>query len=169
MPALKALFEWVDTFPTGIEMRESANWFPALLTVHLISMCLFAGLIVMMDLRLMGIGNKETPFTEIQKRLFPWQILGISISAISGLMLVYMQPMRYYFNVFFWVKVMMMFLAGLNAMAFHSGTYNYVANWDRSTRMPFGAKLAALVSLAMWAGVVMCGRLIAYNWFNPTP
>src|SRR5262245_35752828 len=100
MPWLKALFEWVDTFPTSVELRESANGFPILLTIHLVSMCIFAGLIVMMDLRLMGVGNKETPFSEIQKRLFPWQILGMSISAISGLILVYAQPMRYYGNVF---------------------------------------------------------------------
>jgi hypothetical protein len=51
-------------------------------------------------------------------------------------------------------------------MAFHQGTYHYVSRWDSGTKMPFGAKLAALVSLALWAGVIMCGRLIAYNWFN---
>src|SRR5262249_16034293 len=140
--------------------------FPIVLTIHLVSMCLFAGLIAMMDLRLFGIGNKETPLTEIQKRLFPWQILGFSVSAATGLFLVYMQPMRYYGNVFFWIKVMMMCLAGLNAMAFHDGSYRYVAKWHSSTRMPFGAKLAAVVSLVLWAFVIMCGRLIAYNWFN---
>ena len=44
---------------------------PYLTVAHVLSMCLFAGLIVMMDLRLLGIGNMSTPFSEVQKRLFP--------------------------------------------------------------------------------------------------
>lgn len=167
MMALRSLFEWVDTFPSSIELRESAVWFPALLTVHVVGMCLFAGLIIMMDLRLLGVGNLRTPFSQVQRRLFPWQVTGMALSAITGAILVYSQPMRYYGNVFFWVKTVMMVLAGVNAMAFHFSTYHSVAKWDADSKMPFGAKMAAVMSLALWAFVIMSGRLIAYNWFNP--
>src|SRR5579872_1552467 len=104
MDWLKALFVWVDTFPSSTVIRESTFWFPFLLTVHVVSMCLFAGLIIMMDLRLFGIGNMRTPFSVVQKRLFPWQMAGITINAITGLALVYGQPLRYYGNVYFWIK-----------------------------------------------------------------
>src|SRR5258708_821969 len=107
MPFLKALFTWVDTFPTSNAIREGAVWLPALLTVHAISMCLFAGLVIMMDLRMFGIGNMKTPFSEVQRRLFPWQMVGITVNAVTGLILVYQNPLRYYGNIFFWVKVMM--------------------------------------------------------------
>lgn len=167
MMALRSLFEWVDTFPSSIELRESAVWFPALLTTHVVGMCLFAGLIIMMDLRLLGVGNLRTPFSQVQRRLFPWQVTGMALSAITGAILVYSQPMRYYGNVFFWVKTVMMVLAGVNAMAFHYSTYHSVAKWDADSKMPFGAKMAAVMSLALWAFVIMSGRLIAYNWFNP--
>lgn len=167
MMALRSLFEWVDTFPSSIELRESAVWFPALLTTHVVGMCLFAGLIIMMDLRLLGVGNLRTPFSQVQRRLFPWQVTGMALSAITGAILVYSQPMRYYGNVFFWVKTVMMVLAGVNAMAFHFSTYHSVAKWDADSKMPFGAKMAAVMSLALWAFVIMSGRLIAYNWFNP--
>ena len=168
MPALKALFEWVDTFPSSTVIREGTYWFPALLTVHVVSMCLFAGLVIMMDLRLFGIGNMRTPFSEVQRRLFPWQMTGITVNAITGFTLVYGQPMRYYGNIFFWMKVMILALAGINAMGFHLSTYHSVADWDSKSVMPFGAKLAAVASLALWAAVIACGRLMAYNWFNPT-
>src|SRR5216684_5621238 len=114
MPALKTLFEWVDTFPSSTVIRESGFWFPFLLTVHVVSMCLFAGLIIMMDLRLFGIGNMRSPFSTIQRRLFPWQMTGITVNAITGFTLVYGQPMRYYGNIFFWMKVMILALAGIN-------------------------------------------------------
>ena len=167
MMALRSLFEWVDTFPSSIVLRESAFWFPFLLTVHVVSMCLFAGLIIMMDLRLWGVGNVRTPFSQVQRRLFPWQAAGFLVNLATGAILVYSQPMRYYGNVFFWVKLVMMGLAGVNAMAFHYSTYLSVAKWDADSKMPLGARMAAVMSLALWAFVIMSGRLIAYNWFNP--
>ena len=167
MMSLRSLFEWVDTFPSSIAIREGVVAFPALLTLHVMSMCLFAGLVIMMDLRLLGVGNMRTPVSEIQRRLFPWQMVGITTNAITGLILVYGQPMRYYDNVFFWVKAVMMAVAGVNALAFHHGTYHSLAKWDSVGTPPFGAKMAAVFSLALWAAVVVCGRMIAYNWFKP--
>jgi hypothetical protein len=167
MPQLKALFDWVDTFPTSTVIRESVIWFPALLTIHVVSMCLFAGLVLMMDLRLLGVGNMRTPFSEVQRRLWSWQVVGITINAITGFILVYGQPLRYYGNVFFWIKMLIMTFLALNAAAFHIGTYQSIEDWDTKRIPPFGAKVAAVVSLALWPVVIAFGRLMAYNWFNP--
>ena len=71
MMPLRNVFQWVSEFPTSIAIRESLLFSPYLTVAHVVSMCLFAGLIVMMDLRLLGIGNMSTPFSELQKRLFP--------------------------------------------------------------------------------------------------
>jgi hypothetical protein len=120
----------------------------------------------MMDLRLLGVGNTRTAITQIQRRLFPWQMAGMAVSAITGLALVYAQPMRFYGNIFFWEKMVMMALAGANAMAFHYGTYRSVDEWDTSRNVPFGARLSGAVSLVLWSSVILSGRLIAYNWFS---
>jgi hypothetical protein len=119
-----------------------------------------------MDLRLAGLGNTKTPFSQIQRRLFPWQMAGMAVSATTGLLLFYGQPMRFYGNVFFWLKAVMMVLAALNALVFHYTTYGTVDQWDNTAATPYGARLAGVLSLALWAGVVMSGRLIAYNWFQ---
>src|SRR4051812_7097734 len=130
LTALRSLFEYVNEFPSSIGIRESIYFYPALLTAHIIGMCVFAGLIIMMDLRLLGVGNSRTPLSQIQKRLFPWQMGGMALSAATGLLLVYAQPMRFYPNIFFWIKTVMMALAGVNALAFHLSTYRSVAAWD---------------------------------------
>jgi hypothetical protein len=163
---IRSWFEWVDAFPTSIALRESIYGYPYLLTAHAVSMALFAGLIVMMDLRLLGIGNMRTPFSEVQKRLFPWQMVGMTLSAITGLTLTYADPMRFYVNIFFWTKMLVMVLAGINALAFHFITYNSVVRWDSAETTPFGAKLSGAVSIIMWAIVIVSGRLIPYNWFQ---
>ena len=165
--SLRPWFEAVNDWPTSVAIRESVNGYPALLTLHVMSMCVFAGLIIMMDLRLLGIGNMRAPFSQVQKRLFPGQMLGMAVSSVSGLVLVYAQPMRFYGNIFFWIKALMMVLAAVNALAFHWATYHSVAAWDTAPVLPLRAKLAGAVSLALWAAVVITGRLIAYNWFNP--
>lgn len=163
---LRPWFEWVNEFPTSIAIRESIYVYPGLLTSHVVGMCVVVGLVMMMDLRLMGIGNTGTPLSQIQRRLFPWQMVGMAVSGLTGLLLVYAQPMRFYANVFFWEKWVMMALAGANAIAFHYGTYRSIASWDTDANVPYGAKLSGAVSFTLWALVVISGRLIAYNWFS---
>ena len=89
------------------------------------------------------------------------------ISSITGLLLFYSQPMRFYGNSYFWFKNVLMFLAGVNALAFHLTTYHSVAAWDSDAVTPFTARLAGAMSLALWAGVVVTGRMIAYSGLMP--
>ena len=81
-------------------------------------------------------------------------------------MLVYAQPMRYYGKVFFWVKFAVMFLAGVNMLIFHMTTYRSVSTWDNDVVPPLKVRLAGYFSLALWAGVVVFGRLTAYPWLT---
>jgi len=166
MKPLHDLFFWVSEMPTSIAIRESLYFSPYVTVAHVVSMCLFAGLIVMMDLRLLGIGNMRTPFPELQKRLFPWQMLGMALSSITGLTLAYSDPMRFYVNIFFWTKMLVMVLAGINALAFHFITYSSVVKWDSAETTPFGAKLSGVLGMVLWAVVIVAGRMIPYNWFQ---
>lgn len=163
---LRSLVEALAEFPTSVAIRESLYFSPYLTVAHVVSMAGFAGLIVMMDLRLLGVGNMRTPFSEVQRRLFPWQMLAMGCSAITGLTLAYSDPLRFYVNIFFWVKMLVMGLAGINALAFHFITYNSVVRWDTAATTPFGARLSGALSVAMWVVVIVSGRLIPYNWFQ---
>ena len=163
--SLRTLFEWVDAFPSSIAMRESIFAFPVLLTVHVVSLVMFAGLVMMMDLRLLGAAYRGTPFSEVQARLFPWQMVGMVVTSLAGLLLFYSQPMRYFGKLLYWIKMGLIVLAGVNAMLFHFTTYRSIAKWD-TTSPPLGAKVAGVLSLAMWACIVAFGRLTAYEWLT---
>jgi hypothetical protein len=163
---LRALAEALAESPNSIAIRESLYFSPYLTVAHVVCMCTFAGLIVMMDLRLMGVGNMRTPFSEVQQRLFPWQMLTMGLSAVTGLTLAYSDPMRFLVNIFFWLKMLVMVLAGINALAFHFITYKSVVKWDSAATTPFGARLSGALSVVMWAVVIVSGRLIPYNWFQ---
>ena len=86
--------------------------------------------------------------------------------AVTGLLLFYATPVRNYQNVFFRIKVILLVAAGLNVWLFHSRIHRRVADWDHEAVPPRAARIAAVVSLAAWAGVVVAGRMMAYNWFD---
>ena len=84
----------------------------------------------------------------------------------TGVLLFYAQPLTYYHSLFFRIKVLLLIVAGVNVFVFHSRTQRGVSAWDVAPRPPRAARLAATISLLAWAGVIVSGRLIAYNWFE---
>ena len=163
--SLRGWFEFVGDFPSSVAIRESFNY-PYLLTFHAITVLMFAGFILMMDFRLAGVAFRQTEISEIQKKLFPWQMFMMVLSSVSGAVLMYGNPLRYYGKVFFWVKMLLMLFAGVNAIVFHRTTYRNVAQWDSTTEAPFAVRMAGVVSIALWAGVIVFGRITAYNWLT---
>ena len=86
---------------------------------------------------------------------------------VTGALLFYAIPVRTYQSIFFRVKVAMLLLAGLNVWLFHSRvepSHRRRGIWRRSH--PSAARVAAVVSLVLWAGIIVAGRMIAYNWFD---
>jgi hypothetical protein len=165
---LRNLFMWVSEFESSIALRESQYVMPWIFVIHVVGLALFAGTILMMDLRLLGVGYMQTPFSQVQRRLFPWQMAGMAIMVLTGGALVYGNPMNYATNIIFWVKMLAMALAGLNALAFHFITEYTLVDWDAGAAPPFGAKLAGALSIVLWANVIVAGRLIPYalTWFR---
>jgi hypothetical protein len=165
---LQNLFMWVSEFETSIQLRESLYVMPWIFVFHVLGLTFFAGTILMMDLRLLGVGHMQTPFSQVQRRLFPWQMAGMALTAATGLALVYGNPMNYVTNIIFWVKMLAMALAGINALAFHFITEYTLVDWDSGSTPPFGAKLAGGLSIVLWVNVIVAGRLIPYalTWFR---
>ena len=165
---LLTLANYVSELPTSVNLRESQYVMPWVFVLHVISMCMFAGTILMMDLRLLGVGYMQTPFSQVQRRLFPWQMVAMFISSATGLALVWGNPLNYVTNIIFWLKMLAMVIAAINALAFHFITEYTVVDWDAGRTPPSGAKLAGWLSIILWVNVVLAGRLMPYalTWFR---
>ncbi|MGE0814179.1 MAG: DUF6644 family protein [Vicinamibacterales bacterium] len=158
--------QWIADLPSSVALRESLYVWPLLESAHVLMLMLFAGTAAMLDLRLLGIGFRRVPATEFTARLLPWTRAAFVVMAVTGLLLVYANPVRYYFNLFFRVKVLLLLAAGANIAWFHGRTHQGIGAWDGDVRPPRAARMAAVVSLAAWTGVIVTGRLVAYNWFD---
>ena len=163
---LSPFFKWLESTQGSVFIRESTMFYPLVETTHVLTLCLFLGLIAMLDLRLLGVGLRGIPVSQVAGRLLPWALFGFSLMAISGLLLFYSGPVKAAANIFFRVKIFMIALTGVNALLFHFTIHRRVAVWDNDPAPPARAKLAGALSLLLWSGVVICGRLQAYNWFN---
>ena len=161
------LFEWMDALPSSIALRESLNAYPILLTLHVLSMAAFAGLIAIWDLRLVGLAYRSVPVSKISGRVFPWMLVGFFVSVVTGFLLAYSKPMTYFPNFYFWLKNGLMVLAGLNAAAFHLTTEKTVKQWENDLVPPPFARFVGVASLVMWATIIITGRMIAYSALVP--
>jgi hypothetical protein len=164
--SLLAFFEQLAESPWSVSIHESEIAYSLIESIHVWSMCLFFGLTVMFDLRLLGWTMRKVPLSDFARHLLPWTIAGFVVMAISGTLLFYAIPVRSYQNIFFRFKMLLMLLAGLNVWIFHSRVYPKAATWDADGIPPKPAKVAGALSLALWIGVVVSGRMIAYNWFD---
>jgi hypothetical protein len=150
----------------SVALHESLWVWPLVESTHVLTLTLFAGTAILFDLRLTGRVLPHVPASEVLARLFPWTRVGFAIMVATGLLLFYATPVRNYQNIFFRAKMVLMALAGLNVWLFHRGIYRRVQEWGDAALPPRPARLAGYASLVLWAGVIVCGRLIAYNWFD---
>ncbi|HUR32627.1 MAG TPA: DUF6644 family protein [Vicinamibacterales bacterium] len=158
--------EWLANTPGSIALHESLFMYPLIESVHVLTLCLFVGMTLILDLRLTGLALRKVPVSDVVERLQPWMLVGFAVMAVSGVLLFYAIPVRSYQNIFFRVKAVFLVLAGVNALLFHTGVFRRVASWGRDGRPPSRARLAGVVSLVLWTGVIVTGRMIAYNWFD---
>ena len=138
------------------------------LSVHVLTLCLFVGTAAMIDLRLLGLAMPKVRVSEVVTRLLPWTTAGFLVMIISGTLLFYAAPLLRYQNIFFRAKMVTLVLAGVNMWVFHNTVYRSVAEWDLDRVPPRKARVGGGLALVLWAVLIMLGRMIPYQvyWFD---
>ena len=141
--------------------------FLVVLTIHVLTLFVFAGLAAIIDLRLLGFAMRRVPATEIVDRLVPWAVGGFVVMLVSGSLLFYSSPLDRYGNLFFCAKLACLVLAGLNVVVFHKTVYARVDRWDLDRVPPQAARVAGGVGVMLWVSIIVLGRMMAYQdyWF----
>jgi uncharacterized membrane protein len=115
-----------------------------------------------LDLRLLGWVMRRRPISTVAEKFLPWVWIGFTVMVLSGVILFASEAVKCYNSPFFRVKVILIGVAGLNALIFHKTVFGDIASWDNDTNAPWRARLAGGCSLAVWIGVVAMGRALAY-------
>ena len=157
-----AFCQWLENSSWATAIHQSLWLFPMLETAHLFGIVSLVGATSALDLRLIGLTMKGEPVSRIARRLLPWAWAGLTIQVVTGFCLFASEATRCFENKAFRIKMVMLVLAGLNALIFHQTVYRRVARWDEAPATPLGAKFAGCCSILLWFGIVAAGRWIAF-------
>ena len=148
------------SFPTDI--RESDWLFPTIETVHVLALVLVVGSILMVDLRLLGIVNRERSVRSVTAERLPVTWCAFLVAAVAGSFLFSSKAVTYYDDFPFRLKLVCLLLAGINMAWFHALIYRRVAEWDRGPPPP-AARIAGGISLMLWVTIVGAGRWVGFT------
>jgi hypothetical protein len=149
--------QWLQYTDWAAALRYSATVYPVVLTLHLVGIAFFGGLIVFTDLRLLGLTLRRLPVSRVIDSLRVPKLIGFAIVVACGVSLASSKAEEYYYNVFFWAKMSLLVLIAVHGLVFRRSVYR-----GRHEPAPAQAKLAGALSLLLWTGVMICGRGIGY-------
>ena len=142
--------------------------FLGVLMIHVLTVSVFVGTAVMIDLRLLGRTMVHVPASQVIARLLPWSEAGFVVMVVTGTLLFYASPLARYENMFFRMKMAALVLALINAWLFRRTAYRRVAEWDLDPVPPRRVRMTGALSLALLATIITTGRMMAYSayWFG---
>ena len=154
--------QWVQFTGLATAIREKYLPYPVILSLHLTFIALSAGMILVTDLRLLGVAMRRRPVADIVNQLRWPKRIGFLAIATCGLLLASSKAEEYYYNAFFWTKMSLLALIAVHGLYFRRDVYGRAAEMDQAGRTSNKAKLAAALSLILWIGVACAGRGIGY-------
>ena len=160
--SLHSICESIQNTGLLTAVRETPWVYPVIMATHLTCIAVFGGMILMTDLRLLGLALRDQTIAEVVIGLRPFKRIGFVIMVTSGLLMAGSEAPTYYANPFFWTKMTLLLLVGVHALVFKPTVYDHAEELDKAPVLPTRAKAAAVLSLILWVSIPVCGRLIAY-------
>ena len=156
--------QWLQHTRFATTITESDWLFPLIEGSHILTLPLSVGMIVILDLRLLGIAFCDGSGAKLVLNMMRWCKIGFAVMFLTGGLLLVTQAGKAYGNPFFRTKLIFLLLLGINAAVYQKLFFPKMAQWDSSTVVPAGAKFCAAFSLLLWIGVIVCGRTMAYQF-----
>jgi hypothetical protein len=153
---------WLHDTAFGTFIRESTWGEPVLETIHVLTLTVFLGFVILLDLRLLDLALRRTLVSTVFRQFNPWLFGSFGVMIVTGLSLFAGDPVLFYGTIFFKLKMIMLLAAALNVVVFSFTVGRTLTQWDALPAAPRSAKITAMISLILWISVVACGRGIAY-------
>lgn len=155
--SLLPFFEWCDNTAIGVWIRSTTWAFPVIETFHIFALTLLYGTVLIVDLRLLGMGMRRQPVALLAGHLSSWMNGSLALMLVTGILLFLSEALRCYGNDGFMFK--MLCLAA--ALVVHFTAFRR-ATADPPLMSLRSRQLVALVSMTLWLAVGVGGRAIAF-------
>src|SRR5579864_3145132 len=159
MNSMLPFFQWCEASPVGEAIRTSTWAFAVIESCHLLALAVIGGAVLIVDLRLLGLGLKDQRVADIARDAYPWMVGSLIVMLVTGIGLFLSEATKCYYSTPFWVKMTSLLLATVFAFTVR----RRVTLADEGRVKPAWNKLVALVSLMLWFGVGAGGRWIGFS------
>jgi hypothetical protein len=163
MQQLREFISYFEDSGLADNIRENDLLFPLIESVHVVSICLVVGSILVVDLRLLGFASIDRSVSRVSSGILPLTWSAFAVAVASGLLLFISNATKYLENGYFVAKIFLICAAGLNMAIFHAISARDLLRWEHQTVPPLPARLAGGFSILLWVSVVTCGRWIGFT------
>jgi putative copper export protein len=165
---MKQFAEWLSTTGPSVFIQNNNTWaIPLIQSIHIVGIAVVFGSIFLILLRILGWVGMDQTLRQTTNRYGPWMTGSLWLLLTTGVLMVIGEPVRELVTVSFWLKMALIVVGTLIAAAFR------VSMRTRVDEAPAGAstKALAVLTFLIWAGIIVLGRLIAYDqvWGSWSP
>ncbi len=152
---LLPVFQWLEATKIGTVVRESLWLFPIIECVHLLALAMLGGAVLVVDLRMLGLGLRAQPAAELGRKVHPWLVGALIVMIGTGIPMFLSEALKCYYSPPFWYKMGLLVMATLFAFTVRRRVLSGEGGLLRF-------RLTAALSLTLWFGVAFAGRWIAF-------
>jgi hypothetical protein len=154
-----SVFQWLENTGIGSAIRSSSWLFPIIEAAHLVGLAFVGGAVLVVDLRLLGLGLREQPVARVARAAQPWMTGSIAVMLVTGFLLFLSEAVKCYSSFAFWVKMTSLVLAILFAYTIR----RRVATADPPRVEATWSRVVGATSILLWFGVAWGGRWIGFS------
>src|SRR5271170_5986503 len=159
---LQIFSKWLGATAASAVIQNVSWIIPLVQTIHILAIAIVLSSVAMLDLRLLGLAGKRVTISGMAERFLPWIWGALVVLALTGIILITGEPDRSLLNPAFQIKMALVVAAIVVTLIFQHTVRRNAAFRDLSPARRRSARLTALISLAIWLAIAICGRLIAY-------
>ena len=152
---LLPLFQWFEATAIGTTIRESLWMFPMIQCGHLLALAMLGGAVLVVDLRLLGLGLRSVTVAELARAVHPWLVGSLATIVGTGVLMFLSEAMKCFYSPPYWYKMGLLLVATVFAFTVRRRVLG-------SEVGRVGAWLTAVTSMGLWLGVGFAGRWIAF-------
>jgi hypothetical protein len=160
---LDTLFQRLHETQIASAIRENANAFPWIESVHVLSITLVFGTILIVDLRMLGYAAHRRGLRRLILDMLPFTWAAFVIAVVTGSLMFISNAVTYASNPQFQWKMLAILAAGINMAIFHMTAHRRIADWDEAVPTPLSARLSGATSLVLWMVVIVLGRFVGFT------
>jgi hypothetical protein len=171
---LRQFAEWLSTTGLSVFIQHHNGWMiPTIQSIHIVGISLVLGSVLMIDLRVLGWAGTDQTLRQTTNRFGPWLVGALVLQLVTGLLMVVGEPVRELINFSFWLKMLLISIGTSVAILFLATISKRQEAWDETLVRGSPVKWMAVVTFLIWLGIIILGRLIAYDhvWgsWSPAP